>query len=106
MWVGHRSAPPGGGDATLTRSAGGGTLEDGWPTHRQPFLERLFMAKALVGQLGGASRASVRLETENRRLRARVRDLEALVLSLQAENDRLAAAVRDEVAADSRMLPA
>lgn len=54
------------------------------------------MAKALVGHMLTSDRRDVvALQTETRRLRGRVADLEALVLSLQAENDRLAAAVRE-----------
>lgn len=63
------------------------------------------MAKALIGHLAGDTRATARLVAENRHLRGRVADLEALVLRLQADNDRLAAAVRDEVAHEE-MLPA
>ncbi|WP_307813932.1 hypothetical protein [Nocardioides baculatus] len=40
-------------------------------------------------------RTTAVLTVENRRLRRRVEDLEALVLRLQADNDRLAAADRD-----------
>lgn len=56
------------------------------------------MAKALIGHLN-SDRRTAALDTEIRRLRTRVADLEALVLRLQADNDRLAAAVRDESAA-------
>lgn len=45
------------------------------------------MAKALMGYVGADSR----LLEDNRRLRRRVADLEAVVLRLQAENDALAA---------------
>jgi hypothetical protein len=45
------------------------------------------MAKALLGYVGG----DTRLVEENRRLRRRIGDLEAVVLRLQAENDALAA---------------
>jgi hypothetical protein len=51
-------------------------------------LEEAFMAKALLGYVGGYD---VRLVEENQRLRRRVADLEAMVLRLQAENDALAA---------------
>lgn len=54
------------------------------------------MAKALLGHLNSDARTTTALAVENRRLRRRVEDLEALVLRLQADNDRLAAAVRDE----------
>ncbi|MGH3471234.1 MAG: hypothetical protein ACRDPG_04195 [Nocardioidaceae bacterium] len=49
------------------------------------------MAKALLGYVGG----DVRLIDENRRLRRRVADLEAIVLRLQSENDTLAAKTHD-----------
>lgn len=49
------------------------------------------MAKALIGYLHGDPRTPARLVAENDRLRARVRELEALVLSLSEENDKLAA---------------
>lgn len=67
------------------------------------------MAKALIGHLDSDLRGSVALLHENRHLRRRVGDLEALVLSLQVENDRLAAEVRasSELAAElDRMQPA
>jgi cell division protein FtsB len=54
------------------------------------------MAKALLGHLNSDARTTTALAVENRRLRRRVVDLEALVLRLQADNDRLAAAARDE----------
>lgn len=50
------------------------------------------MAKALIGYLNSDLRVPARLEVDNARLRARVRDLEELVLRLQGENDQLAAA--------------
>lgn len=53
------------------------------------------MAKALLGHLNSDVRTTAVLTVENRRLRRRVEDLEALVLRLQADNDRLAAAERD-----------
>ena len=53
------------------------------------------MAKALLGHLTSDVRTTAVLTVENRRLRRRVEDLEALVLRLQADNDRLAAAARD-----------
>lgn len=50
------------------------------------------MAKALPGFATGADpRALTRLMSENRRLRQRVADLEAVVVRLQVENDALAA---------------
>ena len=53
------------------------------------------MAKALLGHVTSDVRTTAVLTVENRRLRRRVEDLEALVLRLQADNDRLAAADRD-----------
>ena len=53
------------------------------------------MAKALLGHVTSDVRTTAVLAVENRRLRRRVEDLEALVLRLQADNDRLAAAERD-----------
>jgi hypothetical protein len=49
------------------------------------------MAKALIGYLDSDLR-DPRLAADNARLRARVRELEALVLTLSEENDRLVAA--------------
>jgi hypothetical protein len=49
------------------------------------------MAKALLGYMGG----DTRLLEENRRLRRRLADLEAVVLRLQAENDALAARLHE-----------
>ncbi len=54
------------------------------------------MAKALLGHVNSDVRTSAVLAAENRRLRRRVDELEALVLRLQADNDRLAAAARGE----------
>ena len=54
------------------------------------------MAKAIFGYLNGPdSRAVASVAAENRRLRDRVTDLEALVARLQEENDALAAAALD-----------
>ena len=50
------------------------------------------MAKALIGYMNSDLRTPARLVAENDRLRARVRELEALVLRLSEENDKLAAA--------------
>ena len=50
------------------------------------------MAKALIGYMNSDLRTPARLVAENDRLRARVRELEALVLRLSEEHDRLAAA--------------
>lgn len=50
------------------------------------------MAKAILGYMSATDpRVAARLSTENGRLRARVADLEAIVVRLQAENDALAA---------------
>ena len=64
------------------------------------------MAKALLGHVNSDVRTTAVLTVENRRLRRRVEDLEALVLRLQADNDRLAAAARDEQRAVERLQPA
>ena len=58
------------------------------------------MAQALIGYLSSDQRSTATLAAQNRRLRTRVADLEALVLRLQAENDRLAAAVREDSRVD------
>ncbi|WP_295660505.1 hypothetical protein [uncultured Nocardioides sp.] len=50
------------------------------------------MAKALIGHLNSDPRTTARLSAQNHRLRARVADLERLVVRLQQENDRLTAA--------------
>ena len=50
------------------------------------------MAKALIGYLNSDLRTPSRLTVENSRLRARVAELEDLVLRLSQENDALAAA--------------
>jgi hypothetical protein len=50
------------------------------------------MAKALLGYVGGTD---PRLLEEARRLRIRVRDLEAQVVRLKDENDTLVAALHD-----------
>jgi hypothetical protein len=48
------------------------------------------MAKALIGYMHSDQRTPTRLAIENSRLRARVAELETLVLRLQEQNDRLA----------------
>lgn len=54
------------------------------------------MAKAILGySIGNDPRAMTRLVSDNRRLRQRVADLEAVVLRLQNENDALAALVAE-----------
>jgi hypothetical protein len=50
------------------------------------------MAKALIGYMNSDLQTTARLTAENRRLRERVVDLEAIVLRLQEENDSLTAA--------------
>jgi len=50
------------------------------------------MAKALIGYMHSDLRTSPTHVIENRRLRARVAELEALVLRLKEENDTLTAA--------------
>ena len=50
------------------------------------------MAKALIGYMNSDLRIPARLDAENHRLRARVRELEALVTRLKEQNDALLAA--------------
>jgi hypothetical protein len=69
------------------------------------------MAKALIGYMNSDLRTPARLVAENDRLRARVGELEALVLRLTEENDRLtasqAATILDiEAASMQEMQPA
>lgn len=54
------------------------------------------MAKALIGYLNSDLR-DPRLVAENSRLRARVGELEALVLKLSEENDKLVAHRAEEL---------
>ena len=63
------------------------------------------MAKARLGHVYNDARTTSVLAVENSRLRRRVTDLEALVLRLQADNDRLAAAVRDETLTVEELQP-
>ncbi len=67
------------------------------------------MAKALIGYMNSDLRTPA-LTAENARLRARVGELEALVLRLSEENDKLAAAatriVDLEAASIQEMQPA
>lgn len=49
------------------------------------------MAKALIGYLNSDLRTPARLTADNARLRARVSELEDLVLRLKEENDALLA---------------
>ena len=60
------------------------------------------MAKALIGHVGGTD---LRLVDEMRRLRQRVRDLEAELARLQLENDALAAAVQEAHADELLTVP-
>ena len=67
------------------------------------------MAKAIFGYLNGPDpRAVANVAADNRRLRDRVTDLEALVSRLQAENDDLAAAAMDSslMSVPNQMQPA
>ena len=63
------------------------------------------MAKALLGHLYKHSPKTTVHALENIPLRPSVTDLEALVLRLQADNDRLAAAVRDETLTVEELQP-
>jgi hypothetical protein len=63
------------------------------------------MAKALIGYMSSDLRTPARLVAENSRLRARVGELESLVLRLSEENDRLTAALI-ESASMQEMQPA
>ena len=58
------------------------------------------MAKALIGYMNSDLR-DPRLAAENTRLRARVTELEALVLRLSEENDKLVAARAAELLVDT-----
>ena len=58
------------------------------------------MAKALIGYMNSDLR-DPRLIAENSRLRARVTELEALVLRLSEENDKLVAARAEELLVDT-----
>ena len=60
------------------------------------------MAKALIGYLDSDLRTPSRLTVENARLRARVAELEDLVLRLSQENDALAAAQTATLDLESR----
>lgn len=53
------------------------------------------MAKALIGYLDSDQRTHARLASDNTRLRARVTELERLVLRLSEQNDRLLEARAD-----------
>jgi len=58
------------------------------------------MAKALIGHLSSDLR-DPRIAADNSRLRARVAELEALVLRLSEENDRLVSARAEELLVSS-----
>ena len=58
------------------------------------------MAKALIGYMNSDLR-DPRLAVENTRLRARVNELEALVVRLSEENDKLVAARAEELLVDT-----
>jgi hypothetical protein len=58
------------------------------------------MAKALIGYLNSDLR-DPRLAAENSKLRARVSELEALVLRLSEENDKLVSARAEELLVDT-----
>jgi len=60
------------------------------------------MAKALLGHVGGPD---PRILSDMRRLRQRVRDLEAELARMQQENDALAAAARQHAASGPRSRP-
>ena len=62
------------------------------------------MAKALIGYMNSDLRTP-RLVAENDRLRARVGELEALVLRLTEENDKLAAQAARLLAIESASMP-
>lgn len=47
------------------------------------------MAKALIGYMSSDLRTPAHLTADNARLRARVRELEELIITLKDENDRL-----------------
>lgn len=64
------------------------------------------MAKALIGYLNSDLRVPTQLTVENSRLRARVSELESLVLHLSEENDRLVAAQLLEASLQQEMQPA
>lgn len=65
------------------------------------------MAKALIGYLNSDLRTPHPLVADNARLRARVKELEALVLTLKQENDSLVAQAADHVEASMQeMQPA
>lgn len=62
------------------------------------------MAKALIGYMNSDLRTPAHLTAENSRLRARVAELEDLVLRLSQENDALAAAQTATLDLESRAM--
>ena len=64
------------------------------------------MAKALIGYMNSDPRTSARLAADNARLRARVSELESLVLRLSQENDALVAARAEELISSEDLQPA
>ena len=79
--------------AALTGADRSVTLEDGPPHGGSPTSEGSFhKAKALIGHLQQDRGLPARLAAENRQLRVRIGELEALVTRLMEENDRLAVA--------------
>ncbi|MFT3871264.1 MAG: hypothetical protein QM714_01265 [Nocardioides sp.] len=65
------------------------------------------MAKALIGYLSNDRRSTDRLATDNARLRARIGELEQLVLRLQEENDSLLSQRAEQLLVlDEEMQPA
>lgn len=63
------------------------------------------MAKALLGYVNSESQNAALVAEENRRLRARISDLEAVVIRLAEENDALIAerTLLTEAAADTQL---
>jgi hypothetical protein len=59
------------------------------------------MAKALIGYMNSDLRDPRLTAVENSRLRARVTELEALVLRLSEENDKLVASKAEELLVDA-----
>ncbi len=102
----RRDGGPEGSGRRLTGGPSSGTLEDGpWTQPQQNQSPRIpegstSMAKALIGYMNSDLR-DPRLAAENSRLRARVGELEALVLRLSEENDKLVAARAEELLVDT-----
>ena len=65
------------------------------------------MAKALIGYLSNDRRSTDRLAADNARLRARIGELESLVLKLQEQNDALVSERAEQLLElDEQMQPA